>query len=285
MTRRMLTYIIQKDIELKEIYYLSPKDLTKYFHIPEKKAIPLYQDLHNSDLIDQIKQDKKLYSIISIFDQAYPTSLKTIKDPPLVLYTLGNLNLLSRVPSISVIGTRKPTVEARKKTKLIVQPLVEKGWVIVSGMARGIDTYAHQEALAYNGNTIAVLGSGFNHIYPKENHALFTEISKSGIVLSEYPPGAAASRFHFPERNRIISGLTFGTLVIEATEKSGTLITVDQALDQGREVYAIPGSPLVAQTKGCHRMIQEGAKLVIDAQCIFEDWDTQGSYFASISRD
>lgn len=282
ITRRIMQYIIQKDTELKEIYYLSPKELTQIYHIPEQKAVPLYHDLHNPVLIEQIKQDKTQCSIITILDQAYPFMLKTIKDPPLVLYTIGNNELLSCSPCISVIGTRRPTSEAKQKTNFIVKPLVEEGWVIISGMAKGIDTYAHKVALAQNGKTVAVLGSGFEHIYPKENEDLFTEICKSGIVLSEYPPNVVASRHHFPERNRLISGLTFGTLVIEATEKSGTLITVDQALDQGREVYALPGSPLVAQTKGCHRMIQEGAKLVIDAQCILEDWNDQGTHLASV---
>src|SRR5690625_3753192 len=144
-------------------------------------------------------------------------------------------------------------------------------------MAKGIDSYAHKLALGHKGNTIAVLGGGFNHIYPKQNSMLYKQISEKGLVISEYPPHIPPKRYHFPERNRIISGLSFGTLVIEATERSGTLITVDQALDQGREVYAVPGSPLIPQTKGCHQMIQDGAKLVINADDIREDWKSIGN--------
>src|SRR5699024_7649030 len=114
------------------------------------------------------------------------------------------------------------------------------------------------------------------YIYPKQNISLYEEIMKKGLIITEYPPDQPPIKYHFPERNRIISGLSFGTLVIEATERSGTLITVDQALDQGREVYAVPGSPLIPQTKGCHQMIQDGAKLVIDVKDILEDWEGIG---------
>lgn len=223
-----------------------------------------------------------MYATITIVDENYPTVLKQIKDPPIVLYGLGNLSLLSHTPIISVIGTREPSKEARLKTEFIVKPLIESDWLIVSGMAKGIDSYAHHLALNHQGKTIAVLGGGFKHIYPKQNIDLFKKIVEHGLVLSEYPPHIPPARYHFPERNRIISGLSFGTLVIEAKEKSGTLITVDQALDQGREVYAVPGSPLVLQSKGCHQMIQDGAKLVIHAEDIIEDWPRIGEHLFSI---
>src|SRR5699024_7267498 len=133
----------------------------------------------------------------------------------------------------------------------------QKDFLIVSGMAKGIDSYSHQSALMNNGSTIAVLGSGFHHIYPKQNKQLFNEICNIGLVLSEYTPDTPPKKHHFPERNRIISGLSFGTLVIEAMERSGTMITVEQALDQGREVFAIPDSPLIPETIGCNQMIQD----------------------------
>jgi len=246
-----------------------------------KNAITFYKDLRNDALKKQIKQDVNQYTIITIVDENYPHVLKPIKDPPFVLYAKGNPLLLQHSPVLSVIGTRNPSTEALLKMKLIVKPLVEKDWVIVSGMAKGIDSYAHKLALSYTGKTIAVLGGGFNHIYPKQNFTLFNQIAEKGLVLSEYPPNVPPMRYHFPERNRIISGLSFGTLVIEATERSGTLITVDQALDQGREVYAVPGSPLIPQTKGCHQMIQDGAKLVQTVEDIQEDWETIGSNFFS----
>lgn len=220
--------------------------------------------------------DLNNYSIITIVDEEYPNMLKQIKDPPLVLYVKGDQSLLQDYPNLSVIGTRKPSHEAMQKTALFIQPLIKRHWVIISGMAKGVDSFAHLLSLKYGGKTIAVLGGGFNHIYPKQNTSLFYEIYRKGLIISEYPPDQPPLRYHFPERNRIISGLSFGTLVIEATEKSGTLITVDQALDQGREVYAVPGSPLIPQTKGCHQMIQDGAKLVIDAKDILEDWEGIG---------
>src|SRR5699024_9332416 len=173
---------------------------------------------------------------------------------PFVLYAIGKTELLQSSPTLSVIGTRTPSGEATDKIRYIVKPLVKNKWVIVSGMAKGIDSLAHWLSLSYQGKTIAVLGGGFHHIYPKQNISLFSQITEKGLILSEYAPHIPPKPYHFPERNRIISGLSFGTLVIEATEKSGTLITVDQALDQGREVYAVPGSPLVPQTKGCHKM-------------------------------
>ncbi len=270
-TRRNILKMMQIDPLLEKIYELSP-DILRQYGI--KNAFNLYEDLHDHLLIQTIKQDLIDYHVITIVDEAYPPMLKPIKDCPLVIYAIGNIHLLQHMPALSVIGTRKPSKEAMGKVFQIIQPLIKEDWLIVSGMARGIDSYAHRITLNGNGKTIAVLGSGFDHIYPKENMYLFQEIAENGLVITEYPPSMRPSRYHFPERNRIISGLSFGTLVIEAMERSGTLITVDQALDQGREVYAVPGSPLIPQTKGCHLMIQDGAKLVQDATDLLEDWET-----------
>ena len=276
ITRRNIHYFFQHDPTLKLIYGLSSTEINQLFLLPMRNAKLFYADLHSLEIRKHLKEDINTYQIITIVDEDYPVVLKRIKDPPLVLYAKGDTSLLLYLPSLSVIGTRNPSKEALQKTELIVRPLIENNWLIVSGMAKGIDSDAHRLALKYGGNTIAVLGGGFNHIYPKQNTALYHQIAKHGLVLSEYPPDVAPVRYHFPERNRIISGLSFGTLVIEAMERSGTLITVDQALDQGREVYAVPGSPLIPQTKGCHQMIQEGAKLVLDAQDILEDWESIG---------
>ncbi|ASK63504.1 DNA-protecting protein DprA [Virgibacillus phasianinus] len=261
------------DPALSSIYHLSSTQLSQTFSIPQKQSISLYQDIHNPKLLLEKKQDIAPYTILTVVDELYPTVLKTIKDPPLVLYALGDLSLLKQTPALSVIGTRLPSQNARNKMKLILPALLQEKWVIVSGMAMGIDSFAHQFALGNNGKTIAVLGGGFQHIYPKQNITLFDQITKKGLVLSEYPPNQSPAKHHFPERNRIISGLSFGTLVVEAKEKSGTLITVDQALDQGREVYAIPDSPTVPESIGCNRMIQDGAKLVIHPDDILDDWN------------
>jgi len=276
ITRRTIHYFFQHDSTLKQIYTYSPSKLSQLFKIPMKNASLFHKDLHNPELRRKLFQDLKNYTIMTIVDENYPDVLKRIKDPPLVLYLNGDESLLSDSPKLSIIGTRQPSNEAMQKTKLFVQPLIKHNWVIVSGMAKGIDSYAHHLTLKYGGKTIAVLGSGFNYIYPKQNISLYEEIMKKGLIITEYPPDQPPIKYHFPERNRIISGLSFGTLVIEATERSGTLITVDQALDQGREVYAVPGSPLIPQTKGCHQMIQDGAKLVIDVKDILEDWEGIG---------
>lgn len=272
ITRRKIFRLLSVDSSLTSVYKLSSSQLMHQLSIPYKSAILLHQDLHNPKLTHEIKRDIEPYTIITVVDDIYPHVLKTIKDPPLVLYALGDVTLLNQRPALSVIGTRSPSRNAMQKMSLILPTLINHKWTIVSGMAIGIDSYAHQFALRNNGKTIAVLGGGFHHVYPKQNITLFDQISKKGLVLSEYPPNQPPERFHFPERNRIISGLGFGTLVIEAKEKSGTLITVDQALDQGREVYAIPDSPAVPESIGCNRMIQDGAKLIISPDDILEDW-------------
>jgi DNA processing protein len=252
---------------------LSQTEISSKYSLPGKNAAFLFSDLHNLTLRQTILRDMDQFNIITIVDETYSAMLNTINDAPLVLYAIGDISLLSYNPALSVIGTRNPSMEASRKMELIVNPLVQEKWLIVSGMAKGIDSLAHRIALRNNAKTIAVLGGGFHHIYPKQNLSLYHQIAQDGLVLSEYPPDIPPARYHFPERNRIISGLSFGTLVIEATEKSGTLITVEQALDQGREVFAVPGSPIHPQTKGCHRMIQDGAKLVQEPMDILEEWN------------
>ncbi|MFD2133116.1 DNA-processing protein DprA [Pseudogracilibacillus auburnensis] len=272
MTRRMIHKITQFDKTLEKIFSFTPNEISHSLSIPLKKASTIYKKLNHLDHPQMMKKDEEIAQIVTIYDKEYPDQLKTIPDAPLVLYTLGNIALLKHLPSISVIGTRKPTNEAPQKLKQIVTPIIKNDWVIVSGLAYGIDSLAHKLALFHKGKTITVLGSGLNHIYPRENIQLFEQIAKMGLVVTEYPPDVPPRKYHFPERNRIISGLSLATLVIEATEKSGTLITVDQALDQGREVYAVPGSPLIKQTVGCHQMIQDGAKLIMCANDILDDW-------------
>lgn len=276
ITRKTVRRFLQIDPTLQTIYSMSSSAISKAFLIPTKSATLFYSDLHSTSLRQKIKQELKNCITLTFIDESYPNVFRNIQDSPLVLYMKGDMSLLNHFPALSVIGTRNPSREAVGKIKTIVSPLIKKEWLIVSGMAKGIDSYAHQLSLSLSGKTIAILGGGFNHIYPKQNIGLFHQIVENGLVISEYPPYMPPARFHFPERNRLISGLSFGTLVIEATERSGTMITVDQALDQGREVYAIPGSPLIPQTKGCHQMIQDGAKLVFEANDIFEDWETIG---------
>src|SRR5699024_1637571 len=263
LTRNELRRLLKFDPTLEKIHKLTVNDLKNHLAIAYKKALILHKNLQSKESQIETIQVLNKYKVITIVDEDYPSVLKTIKDPPIVLYTLGYIDLLNDYPLLSVIGTRNPSNKGREKVKTIVGHIIQNEWTIVSGMALGIDSYAHELALELHGKTIAVLGSGFEHIYPKRNIDLFQSMSKQGLLITEYPPHIKPARYHFPERNRIISGLSFGTLVIEATIKSGTLITVDQALDQGREVYVVPDSPLVRQAEGCNKLIQDGATLAL----------------------
>ncbi|MFN7096767.1 MAG: DNA-processing protein DprA [Gammaproteobacteria bacterium] len=201
------------------------------------------------------------YQIIRLKDAAYPALLKEIQDPPAILYALGNLDLL-QTPQIAMVGTRKPTINGRETAKQFAAYLAKAGFTITSGLALGIDGASHEGALQAGGNTIAVLGNGFDHIYPKTHQQLYANIARHGLLLSEFEPSVGPRAENFPKRNRIISGLSLATLVVEAAVKSGSLITAHLASDQGREVFAIPGSIHNPQARGCHALIKNGAKLI-----------------------
>lgn len=208
-------------------------------------------------------------------DEKFPPILKEIPSQPLLIYGRGNLGLLTEKNiSIGVVGTRKPTSYGIEATEKIVSGLVRAGITIVSGLASGIDSEAHETALAGKGKTIAVLGCGVDHysIFPPENKSLARKIAESGgVVLSEYSPGTPAVKEHFPQRNRIISGLSKGVLVVEARERSGALITSRLALDQNREVFAVPGSIFSLASAGPNQLIAQGAKAVTCAKDILDE--------------
>ncbi|WP_233051816.1 DNA-processing protein DprA [Motilimonas cestriensis] len=209
-------------------------------------------------------------AIICYGDETYPAILKEISTPPLVLFAQGNLALLTQ-PQIAVIGSRNATYYGRDKATDFARQLSQVGLVITSGLALGVDTCAHQGALQGSGETIAVLGSGLGNIYPKRNLGLAQEIKAQGLLLSEFLPNTPPLAKNFPRRNRIISGLSLGTLVIEASIKSGSLITAKYALEQNREVFALPGSVDNAQACGCHWLIKQGAKLVTELADIIDE--------------
>ena len=206
-------------------------------------------------------------SPIHINNPEYPFLLKMIPDAPLVLYRLGE-PITGRC--ISVVGSRRATGYGINMAERLSSDLADAGFVIISGMARGIDTAAHTGALKSGGKTIAVLANSVDIIYPPENRALSERIVKNGTLLSEYPPGTPPLSYYFPVRNRIISGLSEAVLVIEAGEKSGSLITVQCALEQGRDVFAVPGNALSVTSRGCNRIIREGAGLVQEVEDILE---------------
>ena len=217
--------------------------------------------------IDQINQ--KGYKIITLTDPLYPPLLKEIPDPPPFLYVSGSLN--GSVKNIAVVGSRHPTAYGISITHKLCADLSSCDITIVSGMAVGIDTAAHQGALAGKGKTMAVLGSGFNRIYPLQNLNLFERISAEGAVISEFALDTRPEAHHFPIRNRIISGMSMGTVVVEATRKSGSLITARLAAEQNREVFAVPGSIQSFKSTGTHALIKQGAKLVQDWQDVMEE--------------
>lgn len=209
--------------------------------------------------------------VLTYSDAAYPPELKCIYSPPPVLYYRGNLTSLEHL-KIAVVGTRRPTPYGLKVAQALTQGLAEAGIAVVSGLARGIDAAAHRGALKGRGPTIAVLGCGVDVVYPRENAGLFQEIVREGLILSELPPGTPPDKRHFPARNRIISGLARGTVVVEAGEESGALITADFALEQGRDVFAVPGPITSAQSKGTNNLIKQGAKMVTELQDILEEY-------------
>lgn len=213
---------------------------------------------------------RKGIGVLTRLDQNFPDFLLQISNIPCILYYCGDYTLLKK-ESLAIVGSRSATVYGLKQARLMAEELSQNGLVIVSGMARGIDAAAHQGALAKNGGTIAVLGSGINVPYPRENFKLFKEISEKGVVVSEYPLDTKPESYHFPIRNRIISGLSLGVFVIEAKAHSGSLITCDLALEQGKEVFALPGPITSANSIGSLRLIQQGAKLVIYPQDILEE--------------
>lgn len=209
--------------------------------------------------------------IITVWDDEFPPLLKKIYDPPLLLYVLGNFDEKDKY-SIAVVGTRQPTNYGKAQTEKIVRDLVNQNITIVSGLARGIDSVAHSTAIKNNGRTIAVVGSGLDIIYPAENKKLFNEISKSGVIISEFGLGTIPNAENFPKRNRIISGLSLGTLVVETAVSGGAMQTARLALDQDREVFAIPGNLGVRQSEGTNLLIQRSeAELVTSAEDILTE--------------
>lgn len=213
--------------------------------------------------------EKKRIAVVTCQDEFYPRNLLNIYDRPAFLYVLGRLDT-EDIP-IAVVGSRHASTYGKYTTERLSRELAQKGITIASGMARGIDSCAHRGALSVSGRTLAVLGSGLDVIYPPENKNLFSEIIQSGAVISEYPPGTQPQPYHFPARNRIISGMSYGVLVVEAGEKSGSLITARLAMEQGRDVFAIPGTIDSASSRGANNLIKQGAKLIDNVDDILED--------------
>ncbi|WP_438350125.1 DNA-processing protein DprA [Paenibacillus sp. FA6] len=212
--------------------------------------------------------------VLTIFDEQYPYLLKETHQPPWVLYCLGEQKLLHTL-AVSMVGTRIPTAYGRRVGSVLAEELCVAGITVISGMAKGIDTVCHEAALKCGGQTIAVMGTGMDIIYPAENRSLFEQIVKRGLIVTEYPLGTPSHPGLFPQRNRIIAGLSVGTLVVEADARSGSLITADAAMDAGRDVYAVPGPVTSPKSKGTLNLIKQGAKMVTCGKDILEEYESR----------
>lgn len=221
--------------------------------------------------MERLKKDFSKFPSFSILDDIYPNDLSEIYDAPVLIFYQGNLDLL-KLPKIAVVGSRTCSTVGTKSVRKVIQEL-ENELVIVSGLARGIDTAAHMSILQNGGRTIAVIGTGLDVYYPRANKRLQEYIGEHHLLLSEYGPGEEPLKFHFPARNRIIAGLCRGVIVAEAKMRSGSLITCERAMEEGRDVFAIPGSILDGRSDGCHHLIQEGAKLASNGQDILTEFE------------
>ncbi len=219
---------------------------------------------------DLLWLEKKDNNLLLYTDADYPCQLKEIPDPPPILFARGDIDLI-HFPQIAIVGSRNPSSSGIQIATDFASSLTTTGFTITSGLALGIDAASHRGALAAQGKTIAVMGTGLDRVYPATHKELAIDIAQNGVLISEFPPGTAAKANHFPRRNRIISGLCIGLLVVEAAKQSGSLITARMALEQNREVFAIPGSIYNPLARGCNALIREGAKLVETTQDILEE--------------
>ncbi|MFQ3548425.1 MAG: DNA-processing protein DprA [Armatimonadota bacterium] len=247
------------DEELLSVKRCNEKHIEK-IRMPEPAVIQ--EDLK--------KLDKYDIKILTIKCKDYPQSLKNIYDPPVMLYMRGKVIERDKL-SIAIVGSRKASIYGKSIAEKLSKELAQRSLTIVSGGARGIDTCAHTGALAVGGRTIAFLGCGIDIVYPAENKAMFSAISKNGAILSEFPMGSNPDPWRFPARNRLVSGISMGVLVCQSPITSGALITAEYALEQGRNVWAVPGNIDDSRNQGCHKLIKDGAGLVESAEDIFFD--------------
>lgn len=259
--------------EYLDIFKLDEFQLRKYFNIDdgEYKKIINSKTLSLDKEIENLKKNK--VKVLSLKSQNYPEELKNISQPPVFLYYKGDISLLEN-RRIGVVGTRKATTYGRITCEKMTEDLIENGITTVSGLALGIDSICHKRTLEKSGKTIAVVGSGLDIIYPKENRILWEQIEKYGLIISEYPLGTEPIGYNFPMRNRIIVGLSRGILVIESQKKGGSLITAELALEEGREVFAVPGDIFSPSSEGCNNLIKNSqAKLTTDVKDIIVEYE------------
>ena len=263
---KMLQIAMQLDTEEIDPIQLNGLDLPLALR---ETCLKAYQDDRAGLAVSRISQQCK---VISFFDNEYPERLRQIYQPPLILFARGNLKLLNQKIA-TIVGSRLATAYSQEVINKMVPGLVKQKIVIASGLAKGVDTMAHQAALGNNGRTIAVLGNGLNHFYPMQNHFLQEQIASSGLLLSEYLPDTPPRPFRFPQRNRLLAGISESVIVTEAKEKSGSLITANLALQENRDVYAVPGPVTSVLSEGPNRLIEAGATPIIDYELKKERFD------------
>ena len=257
---------------LRNLTSLNANTLAKILSVSTdfaQRILTNYERGLKIDLIDKYRTAKIIP--ITYEHASYPPSLLQLIDPPTVLYAKGDISLLSIQPKIAVIGSRHATSYSKIAMDFIIPTLVKENIVIVSGLAKGADAFAHDVTIMNGGKTIAVLGHGFSHQYPKENKKLFEKIEGNHLLLTEYPPYMGVQKWHFPMRNRIISGISNAVVVTEATLKSGTLITTEHALENGKDVFVVPGPIHSEQSLGTNRLLREGAIPIWNGEQIVEE--------------
>ncbi len=257
----------------ENIWKLTKNELLKVNGIGEKNAQEILNPMYRENL-DKFESYMRKYNIgiVNLYDNMYPSNLKQIYDAPAILYYKGNKELLKKNNMIALVGSRECSNYGKKVSFKLSYELAKKDLIIVSGMAKGIDSYSHLGCINAKGKTIAVLGNGLDQIYPKENIKLYNSIlNNEGLILSEYVIGTKPQKLNFPARNRIITGISRALVVVEAKEKSGTANTVDFALEQGKDVYAIPGNIISENSKGTNELIKQGAKCITCTEDILNE--------------
>lgn len=269
----------------RNVFLAGKRELMQVEGIGNKTA----EQILNFDLERNLEREYRLMEragvrVLTLAHEDYPPLLKAIYDPPPVIYYKGRVVGDTAFP-LAVVGTRTPSSYGKIAAERLCTELAQCGCCLVSGMARGIDTIVHKAALKENAPTLAVMGCGLEHTYPPENRMLKEKIVEGGAILSEFPMSTKPDRNNFPARNRVISGLAYGTLVIEAGEKSGALITAHFALEQGREVFALPGNIFSQKSRGAHNLIKKGAKLVDGIEAIIEEFPAEVQHNLAAKKD
>ena len=257
---------------LSRLWIATPKELQQVQGVSPQLALRLFEGLRDeARLVRELSLAARAgVTIVTLEDAGYPEALKTIPDPPLALYVRGELTAADGM-SVGIVGARRASLYGTRCAEQLGYDLALRGVTVVSGLARGIDASAHEGALRGAGRTLAVLGNGLSSVYPPEHAPLADRIAHHGAVLSEYPMETEPLPYNFPRRNRIISGLSLGIVVVEAAQRSGALITADCALEQGREVFAVPGPMTSVTSQGTHHLVKQGARLVTSVEDILEE--------------